>query len=483
MIRSRLPFVVAAAVCLTAFSAPHDVAAQATAKQAAEIDAAVEQWAKALKQAQFPFEFQQVAEEALLKMDAAARLERFAAASSLGLTAAAAAGKAQLPWLKAEAAARKKEIDELRTAWEAARKMRTRADLEGNLVLGKYLCFVRGDWEHGFAKLMMSADDGLKELAWKTTMVKDDAAALVALGDVWWEKSQATAGKPQAEFQSGAAYLYAQALPNLEKPEADRIATRLKEATRSSPQGRVLPSIFEAPLTPEVTIRMRRLPPGRGPVGSPPAEPGRQPAELQHPVTITQPLYMAVTELTQQQWSSIMRQGNPSRTFGPDRPVHNVSWNQAQRFLTNLNALPIGRRYRFRLPTSDEWEYACRAGMATAYFYGPDPAQLPIFAWFKTNAGGVPHPVAKLRPNAWGFYDMLGNVGEWTATSYDPKLHPFPPGTNINPDSVVGRGGSFDSTAPQCRSASLGFHQTTTTADVFGLRVVCEPAAIDFSAK
>jgi formylglycine-generating enzyme required for sulfatase activity len=330
---------------------------------------------------------------------------------------------------------------------------------------------------------MMCADDALKDLSWKTTMVKDDAAALVTLGDAWWEKSQATAGKPQAEFQAGAAYLYAQAWPMLEKPEADRIATRLKEAARSLTQGKVPPSIFEAPLTKEVVLRMRRLPPGRGPVGSSPNEPGRQPAELQHPVTITRPVYLGVTEVTQEQWSSVMRQGNPSRTFGPALPVHNVSWNQAERFIAGLNRLPIGRRYRFRLPTSDEWEYACRAGMATAYFYGPDPAQLPTFAWFKTNAGGAPHPAGRLRPNAWGFYDMLGNVGEWTSTSYDPRLHPFPNGTNLTSENVVGRGGSFDSTAQQCRSASLGFHQTTVTADVFGLRVACEPAAIDFAPQ
>lgn len=474
---------VTAAVGWALLSTSSNARAQATAKQAEELDAAVEQWSKALKQARFPYEFQQIAEEALLKMDAAARLERFPAAASLGLTAVAAAGKAQLPWLKTEAAARKKEIDELRTAWEAARKMRTKADMEANLVLGKYLCFVRGDWDVGLGKLMMCADDGLKELAWKTTTVKDDPAALVALGDVWWEKSQATAGKPQAEFQTGAAYLYAQAWSQLERPEADRVAIRLKEAARSTPQGKVPPSIFEVPLTKETNLRMRRLPPGRGVVGSPVGEAGRQAPELQRPVTIAQPLYMGVTEVTQQQWSALVRQ-NPSRVFGPDLPVHSLTWPQTQRYVSALNRLPIGRRYRFRLPTSDEWEYACRAGTTTPYYYGLDPAMLPACAWFEANAKGEPHPVAKLRPNAWGFYDLLGNVAEWTETSYDPKLYPFPSGaTNFTSDHVLARGGAFDATAAHCRSASLGIHSQTDGRDVFGLRIVCEPAAIDFAAK
>jgi formylglycine-generating enzyme required for sulfatase activity len=103
---------------------------------------------------------------------------------------------------------------------------------------------------------------------------------------------------------------------------------------------------------------------------------------------------------------------NRSRFQGDDnRPVETVSWEEVQMFLDKLNAMEDGKKYR--LPTEAEWEYAARAGSTTAYSFGDDSSQLGKYAWFKDNAGNTTHPVGKLRPNAWGLYDIHGNVWEW----------------------------------------------------------------------
>jgi formylglycine-generating enzyme required for sulfatase activity len=221
--------------------------------------------------------------------------------------------------------------------------------------------------------------------------------------------------------------------------------------------------------------------------GSPPNEPGRELAELQRPVTITKPLYIGVTEVTQDQFSAAVRGVNPSRVLGGDLPVHNVSWDRAQTFLSGLNRLPIGKRFRFRLPTSAEWEYACRAGTAGPYFYGGDGKQLGAFAWHNANANGAPHPVAKLWPNAWGLYDMLGNINEWTDTSYDPQLYPTPRGQDgtggPTSEHKLARGGSYMGRPNQCRCAAMDFALPGFSDEKLGLRVVCEPITPEILLK
>ena len=158
-----------------------------------------------------------------------------------------------------------------------------------------------------------------------------------------------------------------------------------------------------------------------------------------HKVTLTKGFYMQMTEVTQKEWQAVMGD-NPSSFKGPDLPVEQVSWEDALEFLKKLNAAEKGAKYR--LPSEAEWEYAARAGQAG------EPANLEAVAWYETNSGKQTHPVGQKQPNAWGLYDMLGNVYEWCADWYDydfyaksPSVDPPGPGSG---KLRVLRGGSWD---------------------------------------
>jgi len=129
-----------------------------------------------------------------------------------------------------------------------------------------------------------------------------------------------------------------------------------------------------------------------------------------HKVTITKPFYIGKYEVTQEQWEKVM--GNhESREKGPKIPVQGVTWDDCQKFVAKLKEKVRGST--FRLPSEAEWEYACRAGSKTDYCYGDDIDKLGDYAWFDDNRGKKYQPVGQKKPNAWGLYDMHGNVGEW----------------------------------------------------------------------
>lgn len=123
---------------------------------------------------------------------------------------------------------------------------------------------------------------------------------------------------------------------------------------------------------------------------------------------------MQQTTVTQAQWEEVMG-NNPSRIKGDDLPVTNVSWHDAQEFCKRLSER-TGDTYR--LPTEAEWEYACRAGSTGKWCFGDDESQLDEYAWYYDNSSGTVHPVAQKKPNAWGLYDMHGNVWEWCQDEY-----------------------------------------------------------------
>jgi formylglycine-generating enzyme required for sulfatase activity len=130
---------------------------------------------------------------------------------------------------------------------------------------------------------------------------------------------------------------------------------------------------------------------------------------------------------------------NPSRFRGPDLPVEEVSWNDAQEFLKKLNAVEKGARYR--LPTEAEWEYAARAGQSG------EPATLDAVAWYSENSGSQTHAVGQKQANGWGLYDMLGNVWEWCADWNDSEYYGKspsvdPPGPASGTTRVL-RGGAW----------------------------------------
>ena len=194
-----------------------------------------------------------------------------------------------------------------------------------------------------------------------------------------------------------------------------------------------------------------------------------------HSVRITQAFYLGKYAVTQRQWQVVM-ENNPSRFMGDtNRPVEGVSWNDVQEFIRRLNAREGETRYR--LPTEAEWEYAARAGSTTAYSFGDDDGQLDDYAWYGKNAGNTTHPVGQKLPNAWGLYDMHGNVWEWVQDWYGR----YPAGSGGSAEATVDptgpaqganrvlRGGSwiYDgryaratqrlASAPRDRDGNLGF--------------------------
>jgi len=175
-------------------------------------------------------------------------------------------------------------------------------------------------------------------------------------------------------------------------------------------------------------------------------------------------------EVTQAQWQAVMG-GNPAHFKGADLPVEMVSWEDTQEFLRKLNQRDPGKGYR--LPTEAEWEYACRAGSSTAFCFGDDEARLGSFAWYGDNSGNQTHPVGKKRANAWGLYDMHGNVWEWCQDWYGA----FSSGSVKDPQGVssgsgrVVRGGGWDDFAERCRSANRDFYVSSYRYDYLGFRV------------
>jgi len=135
---------------------------------------------------------------------------------------------------------------------------------------------------------------------------------------------------------------------------------------------------------------------------------------------------------------------NPSKFKGDDLPVEQVTWEDAQEFIRRLNVKEGTDKYR--LPTEAEWEYACRAGKEGKWSFGSEEASLGEYAWYSENSGGKTQPAGKKRPNAWGLYDMHGNVYEWCQDFYgfysskSPEVDPK--GASTGEDRVL-RSGSW----------------------------------------
>jgi len=208
------------------------------------------------------------------------------------------------------------------------------------------------------------------------------------------------------------------------------------------------------------------IPAGMFVMGSPPGEAKTEKEsaiEKQHTVTISEPFYLGKYELTQAQYEKVMG-ANPSRTKGANLPVHNVSWQDADDYCTKLSEKV---KRKAQLPTEAQWEYACRAGTTTAYHSGNTIADLSKVGWHAGNSGGKLHPGGELMPNAWGLYDMHGNVAEYCLDHYDAKFYATLPTTKPTlmplklPSnrrySYVARGGSWIDPAERCRSAERAY--------------------------
>ena len=175
-----------------------------------------------------------------------------------------------------------------------------------------------------------------------------------------------------------------------------------------------------------------------------------------HKVKITQAFFLGTTEVTQGQWRSVMG-NNPSYfgNCGDNCPVENVSWNDAQDFIKKLCQKEGLNPCKYRLPTEAEWEYSARAGSSTTYYWGN--RMDGSYAWYDGNSGGKTHEVGTRKPNAWGLYDMTGNVWEWVQDWYDSGYYGKgdaldPRGASSGSDRVE-RGGSWGSGAGSCRTS------------------------------
>ena len=193
-----------------------------------------------------------------------------------------------------------------------------------------------------------------------------------------------------------------------------------------------------------------------------------------HKVHISKPFYLGKYPVTQTQWLVVIGGLNPSRFTGdPDRPIESVSWDNVQEFIRRLNDREGGTNYR--LPTEAEWEYACRAGSTTAYSFGNDENQLGEYAWYSDNSGSTTHPVGKLKPNAWGLYDMHGNVWEWVQDRYGEDFYKRSPTRDPQgPDEGASRGvrgGSWINDARYCRAAFRGHYAPANRDYLLGFRL------------
>lgn len=224
-------------------------------------------------------------------------------------------------------------------------------------------------------------------------------------------------------------------------------------------------------ITNDLDMEFVYIAPGTFTMGSPEDEPGHRGDETQHQVTLTKGYYLQTTEVTQRQWQTVTDY-NPSRFKNCNEcPVEQISWNNAQAFIKQFNSKDA--RNTYRLPTEAEWEYACRAGSVGAYGFGDDDEKLVDHAWYQSNSGGETHPVSSLKPNAWGLYDMHGNVWEWCAEN--PKEEVTDP---TGPSSVVDRvlrGGSWGIPAAVCRSAVRYGNLPSSRVGSFGFRLVRLP--------
>lgn len=260
---------------------------------------------------------------------------------------------------------------------------------------------------------------------------------------------------------------------------AQRILKEVQEERQRQQENlkTVTSTLWAKPYVNQWGMAFVRIEPGSFMMGSPEYEYQREMDEALHRVQLTQAYMLQTTPVTQAQWQAVMGT-NPSDFKGPELPVENVSWNDVvTKFLPRLNEQGQGV---YRLPTEAEWEYAARAGSAQAFLQWGNASHLDEYAWYNNNSNFQTQPVAAKKPNAWGLYDMFGNVWEWCQDWY--MAHPDfevvdPQGPGRGPGRVM-RGGSWFGDALTCRSAARGYMPPETRIRLIGVRLVREDDAL-----
>ncbi|HIA46990.1 MAG TPA: formylglycine-generating enzyme family protein [Candidatus Hydrogenedentes bacterium] len=219
------------------------------------------------------------------------------------------------------------------------------------------------------------------------------------------------------------------------------------------------------------------IPKGSFTMGSPNSEDKRKDNERQHKVTLTNGFWLGKYEVTQAEWKSVM--GNsPSSFSGSNNPVEQVSWDDIQGYLSKKGS-------EYRLPTEAEWEYACRAGTTTATHYGNSLSSSQANFYGNSPYGGASKgayrkkttSVGSFKPNAWGLYDMHGNVWEWCSDwygDYSSGSVTGPTGASSGSSRVL-RGGSWYNSGYDCRSANRSSSTPGYRYNYIGIRIARTP--------
>jgi formylglycine-generating enzyme required for sulfatase activity len=247
-------------------------------------------------------------------------------------------------------------------------------------------------------------------------------------------------------------------------------------------------------ITNTIGMKLVLIPAGEFLMGSPDSDKDALDREKpQHRVQIARPFYLGATEVTQGQYRAVTGENPSSFKGSDDLPVEQVSWNDAIAFCNKLSEREGLKPYYlgggaqsggegYRLPTEAEWEYACRAGATTRFSFGDADTSFGEYAWFDGNSASKTHPVGQKRPNAWGLFDMHGNVWEWCWDGYDEKYYATspgvdPPGPSGAADRVnrggcwdyypqVGRAANRHGYAPGCRDFDLGLRVARVRSDL-----------------
>ena len=241
------------------------------------------------------------------------------------------------------------------------------------------------------------------------------------------------------------------------------------DAGASSPAGAKATSDLVVDLGSGVTMEFVEIPPGTFTMGSNAGADWEKPP---HSVTISSKFDLARYEVSQGQWRAVMGRSR-GNSAAESEPVVEVSWYDCQEFLEKLNKKIGGTR--FVLPSEAQWEYACRAGTTTKWCCGDDEGTLRGFAWYAEIGAPTTHPIGREAPNAWGLYDLHGNVWEWCEDSWHDSYAGAPKdgGAWVDAGSSerVFRGGSGRSQAAFTRSSARGGTAPEITAADVGLRV------------
>lgn len=218
------------------------------------------------------------------------------------------------------------------------------------------------------------------------------------------------------------------------------------------------------------------IPAGEFMMGRDPAREQGEASELPAHRVRVNAFYLSRYEVTQAQFEAVMGY-NRSRYRGPRRPADQVTWMQAQEFIAELNRREGGNHYR--LPSEAEWEYAARAGNSSAWSFGDEPENLGTHAVFGREGDAGTAPVGQRRPNAWGLYDMHGNVWEWTQDCYHPDYTGAPDDARVPMTGDCSRrmlrGGGWNSPASATRSAARGSYAPELDDASNGFRLVWMP--------